>query len=84
MDTLLLMVILDNAFGHMLVVWNNTFNLALLNFYAPVIKDQHLVHLLLLVMSESALPVGQGWTGVLYADDPLWDGLHCISDEVSC
>ena len=33
---------------------------------------------------ESALPVGQQWTGVLYADDPLWDGEQCISDEVSC
>ena len=33
---------------------------------------------------ESGLPIGQGWTGVLYADDPPWDGQHCISDEVSC
>ena len=33
---------------------------------------------------ESALPVGQGWTGVLYADDPLWDGQQCIVDEGPC
>ena len=33
---------------------------------------------------ESALPIGQGWKGVLYADDPLWDGEQCIGDEGSC
>ena len=40
MDTQLLMVILVNTFGLMLVVWNNTYNLAFFLIYAPVIKDQ--------------------------------------------
>ena len=47
------MVILDNTFGLMLVVWNNTYNLGFFLIHAPVIKDKqmrHIVHLLLLVM----------------------------------
>ena len=33
---------------------------------------------------ESSLPIGQGWQHVLYANDVLWDGQDCLSQEVSC
>ena len=33
---------------------------------------------------ESALPIGEYWDYVLYADDPLWDGEQCIGDESPC
>ena len=33
---------------------------------------------------ESALDPGKGWTHVLYANDPLWDGKNCDSNETSC
>ena len=33
---------------------------------------------------ESGLPIGQSFTGVLYADDMLWDGENCLSLEETC
>ena len=33
---------------------------------------------------ESGLDPGKNWTSVLYANDPLWDGKNCDSNEVSC
>ena len=33
---------------------------------------------------ESGLPIGQHWSGGLYANDPLWDGENCIGEEPPC
>ena len=33
---------------------------------------------------ESGLDPGKSWTSVLYANDPLWDGKNCDSNETSC
>ena len=33
---------------------------------------------------ESGFDPGKGWTNVLYANDPLWDGETCDNREASC
>ena len=33
---------------------------------------------------ESGLDPGKSWIGILFANDPLWDGKNCNSSEASC
>ena len=33
---------------------------------------------------ESGLDPGKGWSPILYANDPLWDGKCCNSREAPC